>query len=369
MPSLFYPPIPHYRPAPMTAEALEYAELPIIDLSKATTLEGRLELAVHVRQAMVDHGFFYAINHGYSKEQMDRVLDIADVPFTQVSNEEKEKYMASSKITGSWQGYKPRQYWHIANGVHDQIENYNMNRDVYKRQHPEALRPLLSELQEFTQHTHMNVVHKILRILALGLEVPEETFVDMHTWSNDRVHGETFLRFMKYYPRSEEDEEKSGQVWMKGHTDFGTVTVLYSQPVAALQILTQDRSWKWLKHIENALIINAGDSMEFLSGGLYRATIHRVIQPPKDQRQYSRLGIFYFSLADDDVKLAPLTESPILQRVGIKRRFEDSKAPTSAEWRKARTAAYGQSDLKESETEKGVEQEVILDGVVVKHYK
>jgi isopenicillin N synthase-like dioxygenase len=58
-------------------------------------------------------------------------------------------------------------------------------------------------------------------------------------------------------------------------TDFGTITVLYSQPVAALQILTKEGQWKWVQHIENALVINAGDALEFLSGGFYKATIHR----------------------------------------------------------------------------------------------
>lgn len=42
---------------------------------------------------------------------MDRMIDIADVPFSQVSDEEKEKYVAQIKQTGSYQGYKPRQYW------------------------------------------------------------------------------------------------------------------------------------------------------------------------------------------------------------------------------------------------------------------
>lgn len=39
------------------------------------------------------------------------MIDIADIPFSQVSDEEKEKYVASIKQTGSYQGYKPRQYW------------------------------------------------------------------------------------------------------------------------------------------------------------------------------------------------------------------------------------------------------------------
>ena len=57
-----------------------------------------------------------------------------------------------------------------------------------------------------------------------------------------------------------------------------------------------------------------------LSGGYYKATIHRVFQPPADQRGYTRLGLFYFGYGNDDVKLVPFAESPVLQRVGIKRK-------------------------------------------------
>lgn len=84
------------------------------------------------------------------------------------------------------------------------------------------------------------------------------------------------------YPRSEEEEQKTGQVWLKGHTgasaffphleddvlmfnglDFGSITILYSQPVAALQILSPDGKWRWIRHIPNALVCSVtihGDS-------------------------------------------------------------------------------------------------------------
>ncbi|KAE9405506.1 Clavaminate synthase-like protein [Gymnopus androsaceus JB14] len=363
MPSLTVPQIPHYEPAPVTNEALDYADLAIIDLSKSTSPEGKSQLVSQLREAMLSKGFFYVVGHGYSKAQMERMFDIADVPFSQVSDEEKEKYVAPTKQTGSYQGYKLRQYWHIDGGVRDQIENYNINHDVNKRAHPEAIRPLLPEISQFAHHTHMNVLSPILRLMALGLELPEDTLVNMHEWD---AESETYVRFMKYYPRSEEDEQKTKNVWLKGHTDFGSISILYSQPVAALQILAQDGTWKWIKHIDNAIVINAGDAMEFLSGGFYRATIHRVIQPPPDQRHYTRLGIFYFCLANDDVKLAPLVASPLLQRVGIKRRFEkDEDAPLMVQWRKARTSAYGQTAL--SKSSEKIEEEVI-NGVVVKHY-
>ncbi|KAF5344172.1 hypothetical protein D9757_014997 [Collybiopsis confluens] len=357
MPSLTV--IPHYRPAPPTNEALDYADLAVIDLSKANTADGRAQLASQVREAMSNVGFFYVINHGHSTQQE------TDIPFSQVSDEEKEKYVAPTKQTGSYQGYKLRQYWHIDAGVRDQVENYNVNHDVNRRAHPEALRPLLPEISQFAHHSHNDVLYPILRLMALGLELPEDTLLNMHGWDSE---SETYVRFMKYYPRSTEEEEKTDKVWLKGHTDFGTITILYSQPVAALQILAPDGTWKWIKHIENAIVVNAGDALEFLSGGLYRATIHRVIQPPKDQRGFTRLGIFYFCMTDDDIRLAPITSSPVLQRIGIKRRFvRDEEAPLMRDWRKARTSAYGQTTLLKSDKERGVEEEII-NGVVVKHY-
>ena len=76
--------------------------------------------------------------------------------------------------------------------------------------------------------------------------------------------------------------------------------------------------------------------MEMLSGGFYKGTIHRVVQPPADQRGFPRLGAFYFALADDAVRLVPLTQSPVLQRVGIVRKCPDEDAPTTREWRVAR---------------------------------
>jgi len=362
MPSIVLPPVARYVPAPPTKEPLDYADLTVIDLSKADTYEGRVELAAQLRDAMQTHGFFYVINHGLTQAQNERIFDIADVPFSVVSDEEKKAYVANIKEAGSWQGYKLKRYWHINAGVHDQIEHYNINNDVTKKQHPQALRPLLPEIEAFVKFNHFNILHPLLRLFALGLELPEETFVNVH---NFVPASETFVRFMKYYPRSEDEETKTNNVWLKGHTDFGSVSILWSQPVASLQIMYPDGNWRNIKHINNALVVNAGDALEFLSGGFYKGTIHRVVQPPSDQRGYTRLGIFYFALPDDDTKLVPFAESPVLQRVGIQRRWADADAPTAREWDGDRTRAYGQSELKVRE--KGVEEEII-NGVVVKHW-
>ena len=102
-----------------------------------------------------------------------------------------------------------------------------------------------------------------------------------------------------------------------------------------------------------------------LSGGFYKGTIHRVVQPPEDQRGHTRLGAYYFALADDDVKLVPLSESPVLQRVGVVRKCDDAVAPTMGEWRRESFKTYG---FKKTEKRDDGNEEHLVNGIVVKHY-
>ncbi|EED80249.1 predicted protein [Postia placenta Mad-698-R] len=146
---------------------------------------------------------------------------------------------------------------------------------------------------------------------------------------------------------------------------LGSVTILWSQPISALQILCSDGKWRWVKHIDNALVVNSGDAMDFLSGGFYKCTIHRVVQPPPDQRGLTRLGIFYFAMPHDDVKLVPRLDSPVLQRAGVRRRCSDDRAPTMKSWRQGRVRGYGFVQVKKRED--GHEEEIV-DGLPVTYF-
>ncbi|KAI9568579.1 hypothetical protein HD554DRAFT_2259773 [Boletus coccyginus] len=375
------PDCPRYIPPPQTQLDLDFADLAIIDLSKAHTPEGRAELAPQLRDALRTNGFVYAINHGYTQAQRDRIFDIANVLFTAVPREEMKVYTVDDEKVGYYAGYRPRSSWKVGtkNNVLDQIEQYatQVNRNVTKRPHPQALRPFLPELDAFARHNHFNILHPILRIIALSLELPGETLVEKHIFEEECEAPICFYipayptvprqhRLVVSYRRTAEEEEKSKNVWLKGHTDIGSVTILWSQPVGGLQILPPDGKWRWVRHIDNALVINTGDMMDFLTGGFYKPTIHRVARPPHDQSGYDRLGTFYFSMADDNVRLLPLVHSTVLQRAGIKRRCADGDAPLAGEWRKKRTISYGRAALKKG-LEKNTEEEVV-GSIVVKHY-
>ncbi|TFY80318.1 hypothetical protein EWM64_g3695 [Hericium alpestre] len=361
MPATTLPQVPRWVPAPVTQEDIEWAELAVIDLSKTRTPEGRAEQAIIARDAMHNQGFFYVINHGLKKSQVDRLFDIGAVPFDQVDKDEKLRYEANIKATGEYLGYKLPQYWHISNGVKDRIEHYNLPRDVSRQEHPTALRPFLPEIQKFIEYTHSEIMYEVERLLAIGLELPENTFTDMHPWDET---NHSFFRFMLYNPRTDDEETKTEGVWMKGHADHMTLTALWSQPVTALQIKDDEGNWRCIKHIDNALVINCGDTTEYLSGGYYKSAIHRVIKPPADQSGYRRLGMIYFQYMADQLLLKPLMESLVLQREGITKALDGDI--TQEAWRKGRVSRYGVTNLQKS-TEDGVEYEII-NGVKVKHY-
>ena len=75
--------------------------------------------------------------------------------------------------------------------------------------------------------------------------------------------------------------------------------------------------------------------------------------------------MYYFGYPDDDVRLVPFVESPVLQRVGIVRKCADEDAPTTREWRVARAKVYGLSELQRKDD---VLEEQLVNGLVVRHY-
>ncbi len=92
---------------------------------------------------------------------------------------------------------------------------------------------------------HDKVVLKLLRILAVVLELPDENQLAKDHAYDEK--GEYHLRYMHYKARTLEENEKVGRLYVAGDTDLGTITLLFRQPIAALQILNSENQWKWVK--------------------------------------------------------------------------------------------------------------------------
>jgi isopenicillin N synthase-like dioxygenase len=128
---------------------------------------------------------------------------------------------------------------------------------------------------------------------------------------------------MSYAPLSEEATCKARGLFMPGHADWGTFSILFSQPVSALQVLHKSGVFKWVKYKPYTLIVNVDQCLELLTGGLFKSTIHRVLTPPRDQKHYLRVGIYYFSRPNDDYVLRPF-DSPVLQKLGLNKPLDPS---------------------------------------------
>ena len=61
------------------------------------------------------------------------------------------------------------------------------------RTHPTALRPFLPEVKAFTKFNHEQVLSEILRFMALGMGLPEDTFSKVHAYDTvGETSGERF---------------------------------------------------------------------------------------------------------------------------------------------------------------------------------
>ncbi|KAF9011702.1 hypothetical protein BDQ17DRAFT_1405337 [Cyathus striatus] len=161
--------------------------------------------------------------------------------------------------------------------------------------------------------------------------------------------GETYVLFMKYHPRSEDDELKTKKLWMKGHTDIGTVSILYSQPVAALQTLTNDGTWNSSKMpLLSTLEIHLNSSQAASSSQQFTESSNQHSAESSNHQKTNEHTRRH--------KTCPLKDSPVLQRVGITSRFDEKDAPTMEQWRKGRTSVYGLGDKKKMEKMENGEQ-------------
>lgn len=90
------------------------------------------------------------------------------------------------------------------------------------------------------------------------------------------------------------------------------------------------------------------------------------MQPPADQRGYPRVGLFYFALPDDNVRLFPSPGVTVVKGYNELGRIDFENPPTMEVLRKGRIAAYGKSKLDKGADE-GTEVEYIA-GVLIKHF-
>ncbi|KAL1599403.1 hypothetical protein SLS59_006421 [Nothophoma quercina] len=291
-----------------TKEDLEWAPLTTIDLSRFDEPGGKQELAKQLYDAITRVGFWVVTGTGLDDERVLRQFSIGNTFFKEPL-EEKRRFPCN-----------------FAEGVKENIEMLNIHKDipawkdVGKHQ---VVEENWKEIRDFHRDV-WEVARKLFVLIAIILELPENYLADAHAYDE---RSDDHLRYMIYNVRTQEEWDKAQAYSKGGHTDFGSLTLLFSQHVAGLQIKTPEGQWKYVKPVSGGITCNAADTLTFLTNGFIKSTIHRVVTPPKDQLNIPRLGLLYFSRPGDHTPMRTVP-SPLLDRLGlIKEEDKDLSRP------------------------------------------
>ncbi|KAJ3052716.1 hypothetical protein HK097_005808 [Rhizophlyctis rosea] len=175
---------------------------------------------------------------------------------------------------------------------------------------PTVLRDEKDFFIEF-QKACLNLISQLLRAFAIGLQIPtseggEDYFVNRHRFDGDS--GDNF-RLLHYPPLPDND----GGEWTRagGHSDYGTITLLFQTDVGGLEALIQQPGDTQSAFIPvpprpGSVVINTGDLLQFWTRGLITSAVHRVVIPKGEGAKKSRYSIAYFCHPDNEVTLDPI---------------------------------------------------------------
>lgn len=274
--------------------------------------------------------------------------------------EEKLKYRADLE-RGNYNGYRPLGGAEIYPGMKDNIEMYNIFKFLpeLERSHPAIVQEYRTEIEHFQRHIAEDIVQKLLVLIAIILELPEEGGL-LRGHQYDDI-SDCALRYMNYQARTPQENARYKNIYSRGHTDFGSMTLLFRQPIAALQILTPSGEWRYVKPYPESITVNIADVLQFWSNGYLKSSVHRVVAPPPDQAHLDRLGLLYFVRPSRDLTLKTL-DSPVLRRLGLETGEDDAKKNgiKAGDWVQARVKSI-------FEKRDGKEEREVLGGLKVKY--
>lgn len=331
-----------------------------MDLSQFDTPGGKQRLANQLRDAVHKVGFFYITNFGLDQDAVDQQFAIGKELFD-LPVDEKLKYRADLEH-GNYNGYRPQGSIELFPGLRDNVEMYNVFKFIpeLERTQPDVVTKNRPEIERFQKHIAEDTVQKLLTLIAIVLEMPEDSLTGGHKYNDV---SDCHLRYMIYHARTAEENAKYQGLYSRGHTDFGSLTLLFRQPIAALQVLMPDGSWKWVKPYPGSITVNIADVLQFWTAGYLKSSVHRVVAPPEDQAHLDRLGLLYFLRPAHDLSLKTV-DSPVLERLGLLKERDDAAAGIKAgDWVKARV----KGNLDPAREGKNQEKEVV-GGVKAKYY-
>lgn len=141
---------------------------------------------------------------------------------------------------------------------------------------------------------------RIMRIFAVALDLPEDFFEDKFD------QHPSAMRAINYPPQSR--PPKPGQLRAGAHTDYGSMTILLSEPdPGGLEIYIPEGEWWPIPSVPGAFIVNIGDLLARWTNDRWVSTLHRVVCPPPDEGDpQRRQSIAFFHQPNWDAEICCL---------------------------------------------------------------
>ena len=271
------------------SKTIDVDKIPVIDVSKlrSGTLEKAQAVALEIRHAAEEVGFFYIHNHGIP-EPMIKQAYYAAKDFFNLPKELKD----SVKINANHHGYLS-----VGEAKMDQAERMDLKESFVwgldlPDEHPSVTmeNPFLgrnqwpTEMLDFKRSVYpffeagLQCGRDMMRAFALGMGLPDDSFLKA---TDEPIARSSII----HYPPQPADLGVE-QFGVAPHTDYGCLTLLWQDQVGGLEVQTHEGEWVTAHPIENTLVVNVGDLMMRWTNEGFKSTPHRVVNS-KGQERYS----------------------------------------------------------------------------------
>jgi isopenicillin N synthase-like dioxygenase len=259
-----------------------------------------------IGKAFEEIGFVSLKNHFLSEDLSEELYKEVKAFFA-LPYEEKRKYEIEG--LGGQRGYVSfgkehakgkkegdlKEFWHFGQ---EPSADANLTEEYPKNIKVEELKDFYHTGMEAYRMLEKTGIY-VLRALALHIGLDEHYF---DHWASN---GNSILRPIHYPPITEEPKgaERAG-----AHGDINLITLLMGASSGGLQVLRKDGIWIDAIPKADELVINVGDMLERLTNNKLRSTIHKVINPPREEWDKPRYSIPFFMHPRSEMPLNCLEE-------------------------------------------------------------
>ncbi|XP_066266694.1 uncharacterized protein [Branchiostoma lanceolatum] len=290
----------------------DHGHIPIIDFSSYSLLKGAVDedelqpLAAQLVQAFSTVGFVYLRNHGIPAALVSRTFEAAD-KFFALPEEVKTKFSRPADKSHGWVCLERERVTMERPG--DLKEAFN----VRPPQATEKLWPT-QEVPEFQQASLQlydkcrQLSLRIIELMARGLNIQNmQALLSMHSLVGTGPNG-SLMRPLRYPPVP--DHVKERQIRCGEHTDYGSITLLFQDNIAGLEVQNCEGEYVPAPPIPNTVVVNIGDIMQRWTADKLKSTSHRVLLPETEEgRKRARRSIAFFAHPNQDAVITCLDGS------------------------------------------------------------